>query len=510
MNKKVLVIGNNTEDTNVRTEKLAKRSGNKNFGLIEFDTPKDFKYGHYHTSLADVSSGFVMSIAKDFDEVILLDQNEYDSQKILLSTFKLFVNLEQKSNRLGLRTKYKENKNIKVYNDWIQYFQKNKSFCIYPWINYNDQVNEGTGLQLCSRASKKLKEVEDLHDWKTDPDYTRIRRKMLKGELIPEHCKVCYQYESRGLTAYRTHDSLDYIAKLGIETLEDLDKITNPYYYEIRSGNKCNLKCRMCSPNHSHLLRREFKQNPELSLPMQWIRKDYPYSNINDVVNIESLTDKHTVYPTGGEPTVMKEIYEFMRRCIDAGKTDYNLTIPTNANRISGVFWDLASKFSNLHFSVSVDGLGLVNDYIRWNSSWDNIVATCEKIKSEGHQFTWNHVPTIWGIHRTHEFFEFASRAFPFEHLYLQYNRVVLHSAYVSPLIEEVKESMRRTMETSLYYSDGKDCKSGIDSFYEHYQTFKCDPEQLEKFFRWNDLMDNARNIELKDYIPELDACRPY
>ena len=65
-------------------------------------------------------------------------------------------------------------------------------------------------------------------------------------------------------------------------------------------------------------------------------------------------------------------------------------------------------------------------------------------------------------------------------------------------------------METSLYYSDGKDCKSGIDSFYEHYQTFKCDPEQLEKFFRWNDLMDNARNIELKDYIPELDACRPY
>ena len=83
---------------------------------------------------------------------------------------------------------------------------------------------------------------------------------MLKGELIPEHCSICYEYESKGLTSYRVHDSLDYIAQLEINELDDLKEIKNPYYYEIRNGNKCNLQCRMCTPNHSHLLEREFKK----------------------------------------------------------------------------------------------------------------------------------------------------------------------------------------------------------------------------------------------------------
>jgi hypothetical protein len=67
---------------------------------------------------------------------------------------------------------------------------------------------------------------------------------------------------------------------------------------------------------------------------------------------------------------------------------------------------------------------------------------------------------------------------------------------------------MEQCKKTILYSSDGKDCTSGIDAFYDHYLRYKFNKDDLKKFFTWNDLMDKGRNISMVDYIPELDACR--
>ena len=508
MKQRVLVIGNNTLDTDLRTENLARKNSSKNLGLITEDSDVS-QTGYYHSSIADASSGYLISIAKQFDKVILLDQplEEWTSKKLLLSSLKICQEVERNSNYWGTSVQYKDNKNIQIYTDWMNFFKTNKSFCIYPWINYND---DGGNNVLCARTKTKIADVGAIENWQTHPEYVDIRQRMLRGERMPENCSVCYEYEDKGMTSYRVHDSLDFIAQLGIRNVKDLEQIDNPYYYEIRSSNKCNLMCRMCTPLYSHLLKKEFEENPDLVTNQQFWRDNYAYSNKLKTIDVKTLTHKHLVYLNGGEPTVMKETYQFMRKCIDAGHTDFGLTIGTNANFFSEQFWDLAKYFTQLHFSVSCDGYGIVNNYIRWRSDWDSIVENCHRIKQEGHQFTWNHVPTIWGIHRTHEFFEFASREFPQESLYLQYNFVDLHSAFISPMIEEVKESLRLTQETKLYYSDGKDCKSGIDGLLEHYKRYKTEPDKVEKFFKWNDIMDSARNIMMVDYIPDLDAYRPY
>jgi len=509
VNKKVLVIGNNTEDTDNQTQKLAHNDLSRNHGLLQ-EGDAATKFGYYHSSIADASSGYLIETAKTFDEVILLDQpmKEWTSKKILLSTLKLFQDLERNSNYWGITVKYKDNRNTKIYNDWIQYFKTNKSFCIYPWVFCGD---DGGTVNLCERSGKKMSDVQSIDDWGSNSEYKEIRQQMLDGKRMPENCSVCYEYEDKGMTSYRVHDSLDFIAELGIESIDDLEKIESPHYYDIRSSNKCNLMCRMCKPQHSHLLKKEFDQHPDLAKgsPQQGWDDNYKFSKLINTVDVNTLTDTHTVYLCGGEPTIMKETYSFMRNCIDAGNTDFKLTIGTNAHFFSETFWDLSKHFTQLHFSVSCDGYGVVNDYIRWNSNWDKLIENCEKIKSLGHQFTWNHVPTIWGIHRTHEFFEFASKNFPMELLYLQYNSVDLHSAFISPMIDECIESLRRTKETKLYHSDGKDCTSGIDSLLAHYESYQPEPEKVEKFFRWNDIMDSARNIKLKDYIPDLESYRP-
>jgi len=506
---RILVLGNNTKDTDDQVKELAEKAGTYNHGLVE-TTDQDFsQHGYYHTTLIDLSPGEIMKFVHQFDEVMVLDQpaRSWDSQKPRLSTYKLITSLERQSNRLGLKVSGTDNHSFVDMKYWTDLFKSNRSFCAYPWIVHSQDKVDANKLNLCARSSHEVTSLKDLGNWQTNPAFTKIREKMKRGEKLPGTCRVCYKYEDRGLTGYRTHDSLDWIARLGLKNIKDFDKIDSPYYYELRLSNRCNLMCRMCTPQHSHLLKQEFEENPGLVNSGQM---DDPTQSWTDtgVVDIEKLTSKHKVYLTGGEPIIMHEVYAFMRQCIDLRKTDFLFTLGTNAQRLNPLFLNLASKFSNMHFSVSIDGYGKVNDYIRWKSDFDTIIKNCHILINQGHQITWNHVPTIWGVHRTHELFEYVSEHFPKVPLYLQYNRVEITSAFKSPLIEETIESMERCKKTILYTSDGKDCTSGIDAFYDHYSRYKVNKDDLKKFFTWNDLMDKARNISMADYIPELDRCR--
>jgi MoaA/NifB/PqqE/SkfB family radical SAM enzyme len=506
---RILVLGNNTSDTDDQVTELAEKASTINQGLIE-TIDKDFsQHGYYHTTLIDLAPGEIMNIVHKFDEVMVLDQpaDSWDSQKTRLSTYKLITTLERQSNSLGIKVYGKDNDNFVDMKYWTDLFKSNRSFCAYPWIVHSQDKTDATKLNLCSRSMNEVTSIKDLGDWQTNPDYTKIRESMKRGEKLPKSCKRCYNYEDRGLTGYRTHDSLDWIARLGLKNIKDFDKITSPYYYELRLSNKCNLMCRMCTPEHSHLLKREFEENPGLVNPSQIASENQSWTDTS-VIDVESLTDKHSVYLTGGEPIIMHDVYAFMRKCIELEKTDFHFTMGTNAQRLNPVFLNLAGKFKNLHFSVSIDGFGKINDYVRWKSDFDTIISNCRILINQGHQITWNHVPTIWGIHRTHELFEYLSEHFPKVSLYLQYNRVDITCAFKSPLIEETLRSMEQCKKTILYSSDGKDCTSGIDAFYDHYLRYKINKDDLKKFFTWNDLMDKARNISMVDYIPELDACR--
>jgi len=503
MNKRILVLGNNTEDTDLKTTNLAESNKSVNHGLIDISNCDN--NGYYHTTLVDTPPADILMLAKKFDEIILLDQpqSDYTSPKILLSTLKLLRNIDLDTT-LDIVTTYKENKNIKTLNYWIDMFDNNKSFCVYPWILYN---NDRGYLSSCARSDLKITEESSDLDWKNNPEYVKLRNKMLKGERLYDNCKKCYDYEDRGLDSYRKHDSLDYLAILNINSIDDLNKITDPYFYEIRLSNKCNLMCRMCTPIYSHLLADEFNEHPELVTKFQTSSQATVYTNI-DVIRYNTLTEKHTVYLTGGEPTIMKQVYNFMQKCIDHKKTDFQLTIGSNMQFLSSKFLNLAKHFKNLHFSVSIDGFGKTNDYIRWLSNFDTIMKNVDLVVDQGHRISWNHVPTIWGIHKTHELFEYVSERYPFVPLYLQYNRVRISDSYSSPLIEETIKSMERCMKTKVYFNDGKDCQSGINSFYNHYKNATVDKQQLRDFFEYNDKMDKARGIKLKDYIPELDKTR--
>lgn len=499
--QKILCLGSNSQDTDICVTNFAKKNKTTNNGLITSGTFVPEKYGYYHTSILDLTFGEIINIAKCFDKIILLDQTReiWPHWKPLLSSYKIMVELE----KLGHNVEYKNNLNVQSYLNFFNKISSNKSFCIYPWITL---VEERGHMITCARGKDHITTFDKLQDWKTDPDFTSVRNKMLRGERLETNCETCYYYEEKNIESYRQFETQEWLAKLEINSIEDLENITHPYYYEIRLSNKCNIMCRGCKPEHSHLIEREFKKY-NIVFPEH---QTFDYSKL-DRINIDTLSKKVRVYLTGGEPTVMTEVYEFMRKCIRAGKTDFDFTLGTNAVKISDKFLKLANNFSNLNFSVSLDGYDKVNDYWRWGSSWKTVVQNTKLLQSCGHNISINCVPGIYNVTNLHYLFEFLDTEFPHAGIYLQINHNEWQSAYNHPNHDMVIQSMDRCKKTKMYYTDGKSNKTAIDSLYDYYsQEPKCNLVALKQFFLYNDKLDRARNSRLGDYIPELEECRKY
>jgi sulfatase maturation enzyme AslB (radical SAM superfamily) len=271
-------------------------------------------------------------------------------------------------------------------------------------------------------------------------------------------------------------------------------------------GNHCNIKCRGCQPAYSEPIGIEAKKfNIVPPVKMDW----NPTFPSIDRIDIDNLDKKSTVYFQGGEPTIMPEVYEFMERCIAKNKTDFNLSMCTNGVKISDRFLDLVSHFPNTNFSFSIDGFGPVNDYWRSGSNWNKVISNAHLLKSRGHFISMNTVPGIYNVTNLHLLFEFLDREFPFTAIYLQINYLKWQSAFNHPNAEMVLDSMEKCMKTSVYRSNGKSCKTAVDSIHRHYSNNPvCDLQDLKAFFDYNDQLDRVRGVRLADHIPELEACR--
>jgi sulfatase maturation enzyme AslB (radical SAM superfamily) len=217
------------------------------------------------------------------------------------------------------------------------------------------------------------------------------------------------------------------------------------------------------------------------------------------------------VYFQGGEPSIMPEVRGFMRECIAKNKTDFFLTFCTNGVKFTKEFLDLVGQFPNTNFSFSIDGFGRVNDYWRSGSRWNKVIENARLIQSRGHAVSINTVPGIYNVTNMHQLFEFLDREFPMTSIYMQVNYYSWQSAYNHPLADMVIDSMEKCQQTSVYHSNGKSCKTSIDSILNHYQNNPiCDLQQLRDFFDYNDQLDRVRGTRLQDYIPELEMARQY
>jgi len=503
INQKILCIGNETEQSDVMTEELAKKALSINHGLIASSTLNPTADGYYHTSIADVSPGaIVQSLAKKFDQIIMLDQDvdSYPHFKSFVNTFRLMTELEKQK----FNTEFRNNNGNKKIIYWHNLLFSNKSVCVYPFIGLNNDYGFVT---LCQKNQKQVTTLEEITDWKTAPGFTPIRNNMLDGVQMSDHCQICYEREESNGESARQFESLEWFIRLKLNSIEDLKEIAHPAYIEVRPNNKCNIMCRMCNDQFSHLIEQENKKFnfPMISIEFGKLQGIVPYEHIN----FDTLERLHW---TGGEATVQPEFYAFLKKCIKEKRTNFDFSIGTNGLKISDTLLDLLDKFPRVTFSVSFDGYKKVNDYIRWGTDFDKIRTNCYRILERGHVLAFQTTFSMYNSTRIHEVYQFYDREFPVQNVLVQ--PASMFDSYLgpwhNPLRQQVLESMYKCKETNVYYNSGRNSNNLVDEVISRYENYDYDPVILKQFFTYNDNLDRARNSKLGDYIPELEHARKY
>jgi glutamate-1-semialdehyde 2,1-aminomutase len=69
-----------------------------------------------------------------------------------------------------------------------------------------------------------------------------------------------------------------------------------------------------------------------------------------------------------------------MKKCIEQGRKDIVLFFNTNCTNVNKQFLELISQFDQVNINASMDGIGIVNEYIRAPSDWKQISENIEKL----------------------------------------------------------------------------------------------------------------------------------
>ena len=264
-----------------------------------------------------------------------------------------------------------------------------KSFCILPWMHI--ATNSTGNLRVCCNAvpwksyiwKEKDKPYKIYKDdikeaWHSD-SYKNIRQQMLDGKR-PEICERCFREEDAGIKSARQSANEQWGTDCDMTTTPEMDI----RYVDLRLGNLCNLKCRMCNPISSSMWVKDWNEavKPEAQLPpeeierlskMDWPSKDTTWDNIKEI-----MPSVEMIYFTGGEPTLTLEQMSLLEYCIKNNYTDVTLKYNTNLTNIPERMLELWKSFKKIKVNASIDATYRLNRYIRYPSDFEEISNNLE------------------------------------------------------------------------------------------------------------------------------------
>ena len=490
--KKILCLGNSSEDTDLKAKLIAREQNLEYHGLIT--EVKEINPGCYQTSFYDMSYGDLIELSKNMDDIIILDQpkESYLDEHAFYQTISLGKHLKSTCNVI-----FSDDTLDFTFEDLIK---TNKSLCILPFIQ---SVSLNGNYTVCCRSDTPISKIGPTINYSSDANRNLIKQKMLAGEKLDNYCKTCYDLEDKEIISPRITQTIEWTNRLGIKNINDLYDLADPIFYEIRAGNQCNLMCRTCNPAASSLIE---KENQKLKI---FDESKYQYTGF-DHVNINNV---EKLYVAGGEPTIMPRLYKFLEDCIEKKKTNFEIQLNTNAVSLNKKFKSLLKHFDNFNFEISVDGYGLVNQYVRWPTNWDKLINNIDYIYNQGHNISFNSVVSIYNIASLYSTVEFLSN---------RYKKIPIHlspvmfkhlkedvlSPYVFPDAKLIVANLDKIKKLEVYRND-LILKSKVDEYLDYFNNKHIiNLSKLKLFFEYNDKLDNSRNVKLINYIPELEQYR--
>jgi organic radical activating enzyme len=279
-----------------------------------------------------------------------------------------------------------------------------KTFCSYPWRHL--YVHTTGHQKICCMSEDNITKQDGYHQFNMKQDQIldswnseymkQIRLQMIAGEDII-NCKKCVTAEFQGLQSMRTVDNKE---KWISSTNQDGSVNHLPTDLELHFGNTCNLHCKMCSQQFSHMIGKELlrmgEADPEF---LQWVKKEsgvlnnwtgeldieydwYKNEKVKKSIFEHVSKNVNRLVVIGGEPTIIKEFYELLDYCNTNGTLqNKSLCITTNMTNTNKNLSTWLGSVKNFMIHASIDGLAERNRYIRYPCDWNSVLKSLEFYK---------------------------------------------------------------------------------------------------------------------------------
>ena len=407
------------------------------------------------------------------------------------------------------------------------------TFCIRPFDHLSLNL-DGTA-QLCCRAHQPIDDGSRPFSLATDayadiwnsPYMLRVREALLSGRRIPD-CVACYSHERTMGTSLRLESNSAWLARqpepgraAALPRLKAASEARGhvtgapPRTLHLWFGNHCNLQCRMCSAEFSTRIaadpvHRSWHPRSSGGLPSPTRFTDAAVWSDSETVLFgevfRDVDELEAIAFAGGEPLLQRQIEPLLEFLIARGRApSMRLFISTNGTVFRESLMEKLSRFQKVVLALSLDGVGALNDYIRFPARWDVILGNLAAMKRwEGIQLRVDPTVQAYNVLGLADLLRFCDA----EGVEVSLSNILLGPPYlaVAALPEPCLGRARERLEAYLRDGAPERSHAPVRGILSHLGTLP-GPEQpalLEDFMTFTNDLDASRRQRLGDAAPEL------
>jgi hypothetical protein len=318
---------------------------------------------------------------------------------------------------------------------------------------------------------------------KPSGDLQQIQSQMLEN-IRPDACSACWSLEDAGAVSDRQlkNAAIDlYLNK----NLKDLVKECqqgnySTVHYKIDTSNTCNATCVTCDSESSSAWAALEKKNTQQS-KSQW--KIHP-EQTHHWINFDTAA---SISFRGGEPLLSKSNFYILEQLLQHNNSDCFVSFVTNGSvEITDYQKHILSKFKNINFCFSIDGVGPVFEYMRYPLKWDMLLKNIEYCKNNNIMSSVSYTLSNLNI-----FYHAQTVKWFVDHDMNYLINVVYSPAHFQPsALPQQLKTIVSEKNPSLEYL----LNTHTDQDQQNYQQFRA---EIIKQDQW-------KNISIKNYLPEL------
>jgi len=256
-----------------------------------------------------------------------------------------------------------------------------EKFCVLPWMSLETSPI-GT-VRPCCLAEDEIKDElgnkykliqTDLREVQNSTYMQNLRQQFLDGKQ-PQTCRKCWKEERSGRTSKRMH-TLDRLKHVITDTEWSVEG-KGLQFLDLKLGNICNLKCRICgSWSSSQFAAEELRFNRDNEFHKQMLKDGaWPRENSDFWINLdEIINDIKYIEFTGGEPFMIREHFHLLETVVQKGiagqvEIHYN----TNGTQFPEHAEEIWKHFKTVEIAFSIDDVEDRFEYQRTNAVWSEV-----------------------------------------------------------------------------------------------------------------------------------------